>query len=70
MAQIILTLPDQQVPRLAEAMGRKHNLGRTATLPEVKQDLTDYLIGVVHGYEKTKAEEQLPDPIPIDVTSP
>jgi hypothetical protein len=70
MAQIILNLPDQQVPRLADAMGNKHNLGRPATLPEVKQDLTDYLIGVVHGYEKRHAEAQLPDPVPIDVTAP
>lgn len=53
MAQITLTVPDAQVPRILAAMATEANPNPTAA--DVKARLIDYLKAVTKNYEREQA---------------
>jgi hypothetical protein len=69
MASITISIPDEQVPRVAAAIGDKQMLGRDANIHEVKGELASYLKVMVQMYEKRKAAQALPEPDDLEVTT-
>lgn len=55
MATITITTTAPQQQRLQAAFGKKLNLGRDATGPEIKQQILRFLINVVQEYERQDA---------------
>lgn len=68
MAQLILTIPDSDVPRVQAAVGAKLGLPGPATTLQVKNDLVKYMQDMAVGYEQGKNAAALPPPVPIDIT--
>jgi hypothetical protein len=53
-ADMTITIPDQDVPRVQEAYGSILNLGRNATPAEVSQAITNWLHQSTLDYERRK----------------
>jgi hypothetical protein len=53
-ADLTVTVPDQDVPRVQEAYGSILNLGRNATPAEVQKAITDWLHQSTLDYERRK----------------
>lgn len=67
MATLTITTTGAQDARIADAFGKRLNLGRNANLAEVKQQIIMFLVNVVQEYERrdahVAAEAALPAPI-------
>ena len=55
MATITINTTAAQNARLADAFGKRLNLGRDATVAEVKQQIIMFLVNVVQEYERRDA---------------
>jgi hypothetical protein len=53
-ADMTITIPDQDVPRVQEAYGSILGLGRPATPPEVSRAITDWLHQSTLDYERRR----------------
>lgn len=67
MAQLIITIPDAQVPRLLAAYAKKLNV-ETATAAMVRQDIINHVKDVVRTYEYEEAKRAVQPPPHIDAT--
>ena len=65
MTTLTVTVPDPQVPRIQTAMGAHLRLGRDATAEEVRQQLVDYLKGVVFHEEASAASDTARDAVTV-----
>lgn len=69
MAELTITVPDPQVPRIQAAFGTRlglvdgANLPRDATTEEVRQQLIQHLQGVVLAEERKPAIEAAADAV-------
>lgn len=71
MADLTITVPDPQVPRVQAAVGLYLGLGRDATAQEVRNFLVDTLKQTVRKGEVGDAAQTADDNfVPPDVTAP
>jgi hypothetical protein len=66
MAQMTITTTSAQDSRLAPAFGDKLQLGRNATIADVKAWTIDQWRAVVFDYERKLANQSIPDPSAFD----
>lgn len=65
-ADMTITIPTADVPRVQEAFGQIYNLGRPANLSEVQRATTDWIHNTTIDYERRK-DMALFSPPPLEM---
>lgn len=68
-ADLTVTVPDQDIPRVQEAFGSMYNLGRPATVQEVSRSCQDYIHQSTLDYERRRNTYTY-TPVPMHFPTP